>query len=143
MPYLLMSRILTTIIHNGRKEGLVCQSIRIAVKIVVFNSTANSILTILCLSAARSVTRTNCEKCSCRSGSYLRVPASIRPIIAPRLGDPARENRRLKKPSPRANLNRNQKSLQKKVTPIEGIDTHINRKKPWFSQGFLVFMVID
>lgn len=138
-----MSRILTTIIHNGRKEGLVCQSIRIAVKIVVFNSTANSILTILCLSAALSVTRISCEKCSCRLGSYLRVAASIRPIIALRLDGPARENRETKKPSPRANPNRNQKNLPRRVTLIEGRNTQLNRKSPGFDQGFLLRMVPD
>lgn len=138
MPYLLMPRILTTIIHIGRKEGLVCQSIHIVVKIVVFNSTANSILTILCLSAARSVTRTSCARCSCQSGSYSRAPASIRPTIAPRLGGPARENRKLKKPSPRTSLKRKQKSLPKKVTPSEVIDAHINRKKPWSYPGLFI-----
>lgn len=133
-----MSRILTTIIHIGRKEGSVCQSIRIAVKIVVFSSTANSILTILCLSAARSVTRTSCEKCFCRLGSYLRAPASIRPIIALRLGGPVHENRKTKKPSPREKLKQRQKSLLKKTTLIKCFIILVKRIKPWFPPGLFV-----
>ncbi len=123
-----------------QERRFACRSIRIVVKIVGFNSTANSILTIRCSSAARSATRTSYEKCSCPLGSYSRVPVFIQPIIALRPVGPARENRGIQRASPRANLKRRIKKPPKKATLIRESFFHIRRKEPWFSfaKGFLI-----